>query len=727
MEGGQPAVSLKKRAVGSAAFGTCVEGKADAAARESVVRRFVLAASASAALAFPISRTEAHGEEQEIFVTATRLPEDPAQTPEAVSVISGEELRARRVVDLRGALALVAGVEAPPGGDAGPASAVPSFWGLHEFDAFLLVVDGIPLGGAFNPAIPDLNLTDVERIEVLKGSAPVVYGATAFVGVIQVIHYPAGQSASQLSVSAGNHDSWRGNASFALPTIGGIDQSVAISGRRDGFDDPREKVKDLQALYRAGAPIAGGRMRFDFDYTRVRSVPGSPVELEGTALTNQTPLDANYNPLDARINEDRAHGALGYTLATPLGEWETTASLSRSHIVDVRGFLRPDLVNADSQNQRRHIQDDYGDTHITSRLGQTARLVWGADVLYGHATQVSRNGSYTPALDGSVPLPRTTDLHVDEINAVDDKRTFTGQYAQLNWTPGKPWTIDAGLRLNETFERKRSTHIDGFDPAADTFDDRTRRVTRLSGSAGISYLAWSSGTDSLTAFANYKNVFKPAAIDFGPDNTPDILKPETARSYEMGLKGRVAGGRLQLEASLFQLDFKNLVVATTDVDGNPIFENAGGERLRGAEAEARFELAPDLLVASSFTYHDARFTYYIADEGGANIDASGNQLTLSPHVLASAGIIYKPAKGLFGSATVNYVGKRYLDIANTARAGAYATADARLGWRFRRYELSAVGENLTNARPPVTASEFGDQSYYRLPGRRLFLDLTADF
>lgn len=694
--------------------------------RGKLVRAFILATSVSVALTLPFTPAGAESQGNEIVVTATRLPENPAQTPETISVVSGDELRARKVVDLRGALALVAGVEAPPGGDAGPASAVPSFWGLHEFDAFLLVVDGVPLGGAFNPAIPDLNLTDVDRIEVLKGSAPVVYGATAFVGVIQVIHYPAGQAADQVSVSAGSHDSWRGDASIALPTIGGIEQSAAVSGLRDGFDDPRETVKNAQALYRAAAPLARGRIRFDFDYTVVRSVPGSPVELEGTALTNQTPLDANYNPLDARIDENRAHGALNYTIATLLGDWETTASISHSYIVDVRGFLRPDLVNADSQNQRRHIDDDYGDTHVTSQLGSTARLVWGADLLYGHAAQTSFNGGYTPALDGSSPLPRTTDLHVDEINSVVDERIFTGQYVQLNWTPTKLWTIDAGLRVNETYERKRSTHIDGFDPTADTFDDRTRRVTRLSGSAGISYLAWSSGRDSLSAFVNYKNVFKPAAIDFGPDNTPDILNPETAQTYEAGVKGRFAGGRLQIEASLFQLDFRNLVVTTTDAEGNPIFQNAGAERLKGLEAEARWQLAPDFLVASSFSYHDAKFTHYIADEGGANIDVSDNQLTLSPHVLGAVGIIYKPAKGLFGSATVNYVGKRFLDLANTAQTGAYVTADARLGYRWGRYEISAVGKNLSNARPPVTASEFGDQSYYRFPGRRVLVDLTVD-
>src|SRR3984957_2388716 len=125
-----------------------------------------------------------------IVVTATRVPEPVDRIPADLSVVSGTEIAARGATDMAGVLSLVPGVEAPSGGDAGPSSAVPSFWGLHEFDAFLLVVDGVPWGGAFNPAIPTLDLTNVQRIEVLKGAAPVMYGATAFVGVIHVIHYP---------------------------------------------------------------------------------------------------------------------------------------------------------------------------------------------------------------------------------------------------------------------------------------------------------------------------------------------------------------------------------------------------------------------------------------------------------------------------------------------------------------------------------------------------------
>src|SRR5215475_1071560 len=128
---------------------------------------------------------------QQVEVTATRLPEEPEQVPAAIEVLSGDELRGRGATDLRTALSPAIGVEIAPGGDAGPAGSVPAFWGLKEFDAFLLVVDGVPWGGAFNPALTTLDLNDLDRIEVLRGPAPVTYGATSFVGVIHVVHQEA--------------------------------------------------------------------------------------------------------------------------------------------------------------------------------------------------------------------------------------------------------------------------------------------------------------------------------------------------------------------------------------------------------------------------------------------------------------------------------------------------------------------------------------------------------
>src|ERR1700682_4078418 len=74
-----------------------------------------------------------------LVVTATRIAEPADQIPADIAVVSGREIAARGATNMATVLSLVAGVEAPPGGDSGPSSAVPSFWGVHEVDACLLV------------------------------------------------------------------------------------------------------------------------------------------------------------------------------------------------------------------------------------------------------------------------------------------------------------------------------------------------------------------------------------------------------------------------------------------------------------------------------------------------------------------------------------------------------------------------------------------------------------
>src|SRR5204863_4037114 len=148
------------------------------------------------------------------------------------------EARARGADDLRSAVSAVAGVDVAPGGDNGPASSVPEFWGLKEFDAFLLVVDEVPWGGAFNPALSTLDVEDLDHVEVLRGPAPVMYGATSFVGVVHVVHRAATDPAREARVSLGRFGT--GRAVAALPfRLAGFDSRLSADVARVGFSDDR--------------------------------------------------------------------------------------------------------------------------------------------------------------------------------------------------------------------------------------------------------------------------------------------------------------------------------------------------------------------------------------------------------------------------------------------------------------------------------------------------------
>jgi iron complex outermembrane recepter protein len=654
-----------------------------------------------------------------IVVTATRTSEPLDLVPADISVVSGEELRARGARDLATALSLVPGVEAPAGGDAGPSSAVPAFWGLHEFDAFLLVVDGVPWGGAFNPGITSLNFTNVQRVEVMKGSAPVIYGATSFVGVVQVLHYPAGEASDEADIAVGNYGSALGSASFALPEFGGYRQSIALDGQSLGFADERENISDGHLLYRGALDLGAGTLRVDASLTFVRDVPPSPIIRVGTGLTNLTPTNANFNPADAKIDEDKYQLAVGYSQPTAIGTWDTLISLAYSNITDIRAFLEPDLSGAaDTQNQSRHIDDDYFDTHITNTSLRNTTLMVGTDLLYGLGTQTTLNGNaaYTVPLDGSVIPPPTSQLPVNEIGTVYDKRVFSGQYAQFDWKPTSRLDVVGGIRLNEAYEQKRSSDFT-LPPPTLVAESVSKTIIRPSETIGVSYKFWADGKDEAVAYADFRNAFKPAAIDFGPDYTPDLLSPETAQSYEAGVKGALVDGRLSYQAELFLMNFNNLVVATS----SGALANAAAEKLKGFEIETRYQVGPDLALAATGSYHDAYFTQYDFFDGNSTVNVAGRQLPLSPHVLASAGLLYTPSQGFTSTIVAQYVGRRFLDEENIAPVGGYTNLSATLGYGFGRFAVSLEGNNLTNQRPPVSASEFGSESFYLLNARRVWL------
>src|SRR5437660_5179704 len=216
--------------------------------------------------------------QEHVEVTTTRLPEDPQDVPSAVEVFNGDELRNRGYHDLRSALSFASGVEVAPGGDAGPASAVPDFWGLKEFDAFLLVVDGVPWGGAYNPALTSLNLNDVERIEVMRGPAPITYGATSFVGVIHVIHHGVDSTDRNVELHGGSFESGGGSFSLPVPLGGEWKSRLTLDAERLGFSDPREAYRRGHGLWRVERKFSGvNRIWFNVDLNWLDQDPNSPL------------------------------------------------------------------------------------------------------------------------------------------------------------------------------------------------------------------------------------------------------------------------------------------------------------------------------------------------------------------------------------------------------------------------------------------------------------------
>jgi len=648
-----------------------------------------------------------------------------------ITIVTGEDLRARGVNDLRTALALVAGVDVAPGGDTGPAGSVPGMWGLREFDAFLLVVDGVPSGGAFNPALATLDLTNVERIEVLRGAAPVSYGATSFVGVIHVIHYAPGSTPETITFGGGTRATAISSITSDLGDWGPFKQSFTANAETREFSQDDSQVNRVHMLYRNSGEFDWGRLHFDVDGTYLHQDPYSPHPREGNELTDRIPLGANHNPSDAKADEDRITFTAGMDHPLAGGDWVTTFSLTHANQNNIRGFLRDDFEVADGFRQHVSKTDAYFDTYFATKPMDNLRVMFGADWLYGWGEQKSSNFEYPVLPDGS-NRPNSQGIQIDEKTRLEDERNFGGLYVQADWQPVERLNIVAGVRFNHTDEDREgqvfpSEELQEEEGAEEEESSDSRNKSKVSGVIGASYAFWQDANDKLVAFADYRNTYKPAAVDFGPEAEGEILEPETADSWEVGLKGRHLDGRFEWEASYFHMDFENLVIAE-NIDGLPALANAGTERFTGAEFEASWMVTPDLRLAGSYAYHQAKFEDYARLRPDGSIQQLGGKfLELSPEHLGAVGLIWRPMAGLNGYAVWNYVGERFLNKGNTARADSYSTLDAGLGYRFPSWELRLDGYNLSDERDPVAESELGDAQFYRLPGRTAILSATFAF
>ena len=659
-----------------------------------------------------------------VQVTSDRFAEAVQEVPSSIEVIGADELRARGVNDLRTALALLGGVVVAPGGDDGPAAAVPGLLGLREVDDFLLLIDGVPAGGAYIPQFATLDLSDVERIEVQRGTAPVLYGTTAFAGTINVIHYAAGAAEKRVNLGYGSFGSVEGDASAVLAQ-GHYRASLGVDGARDRYSDARSGVNRSHLLMRNAMELGGGEARVDVDATVQHQLPTSPRRLEGAGFDPETPIDFNQNPSDGKINTHRFQLTAAYDTPVSLGSWGTTLSLTRTHMQLVQGFLNEESdadsgpANATGFAQQRNLTEAYLDSHITQRFGEKLQATFGASELYGRVQQDTRVFSYTIPDDGSVPLSSAAGTPQSG-GYLSDWRSFAGIYAQMRWNLTPSLGVLAGLRLNR-IEERHTTEESG--------DSQVQRpsTTRLSGSCGANWRIWQypkAVLDDVVLYASYGNTFQPPQIDFGPEDQGPLLRPESERSVEAGVKADAFNGRFSADLSLFSVDFDHQTVATL-IDNTPGLANGGRERFSGAELELKFRPTQRLALSANYSYNDARYRDFLTVIDAEHVQLAGNQLLLSPHTLAGLGITYSGRAGVQASLVANYVGDRFLDMQNTINARSYVTVDAGLGYAFHSYTISLNGHNLGNRRDPVLESELGEGQLYLLPGRRVFVKFSA--
>ena len=658
---------------------------------------------------------------------AQATPAPVEKAPASAEQASGSMLREGGARDLDAAIgALGAATDV---NTAAVAAAAPSVWGLADFASYLVVVDGVPWGGAFTPAISRVNLADVETVDVQTAGAAVLYGTTSFAGIVHVNRYAPGATPAVFRASVGSYRSGALGWSGALPSLGDYSHSLSVDVNQDNLIGVDHGLTDAHALYRGASAFAGGWLRFDAEVEAETRLPESPVLRIGTALA-PTPLDANYQPADARVGAHRAQAGLDYRHESPVGPVEAVFSYAQSQIADRRGFLSGLLTddgsdNAIGFNQERSIRSLYADIHARSTLSTRWAAGWGVDWMGGRAAHSSQDFSYYVPLDGRQRAPSTSTLPILGTAGFSDFRSDFGLYGQFDWVRDAQTSATLSLRLSHNSEERSSAVTLGEREAGMALEEATSTLTRLSFGVGVTHrFGGGAGRDGPELRLSFRDTSPPPTPDFGPEYSPRLLKPMEGRRSDASLRGTAFTDRLEWGVSAGYLDIRHLIVSQTDPYGNPVLANAGTAYLRALDIDARWHVpaVDGLVVAASGGLHRASFGGTQTIEEGQPTELAGHDLALAARRVAAASLAYESGTGPQAQLSVNYVGPRYLDRLNAARVGGYSTVDLRLGFRSERGGVWLRASNLTGRRDPIAESEFGDQAFYRNPARMIALD-----
>src|SRR5574341_990940 len=194
-----------------------------------------------------------------IVVTATRVPLARDAVPAAVTVLSGADLRARGLTTVLEALRSVPAAQVVQTGSFGGQTSL--FLRGGESDYVKVLLDGVPLnepGGAFDFA--HLTLDNVDRIEIVRGPASVLYGSDAVTGVVQIFtrRGAAGGASQLLGFEAGRYGTLRGRSELSAVTARG-----AAGATLGGSWLATDGLYPANSGYRNG--VVSGRLRLTPD------------------------------------------------------------------------------------------------------------------------------------------------------------------------------------------------------------------------------------------------------------------------------------------------------------------------------------------------------------------------------------------------------------------------------------------------------------------------------
>lgn len=699
-------VGLRLRAAVAAVH---AEGRVQAAVRSALATAaFVVVGLPSVAWADePAGKGPAIPEVRVVGDSADALQKVPGSR----TVITPEQMKRADPVDVSEMLRRVPGVQARQDTAAGQRLDI-GVRGLESGRSrrVLVLEDGIPIG--VNPyAEPDLfYATPIERvrsIEVVKGSASILFGPQTLGGVINFVTFaPAERTEAMAEVKGGLFGYGRGVARYG-DSIGSARYTTQASYQRgDGVRaEPFEAVDAFgkvaldtsdrgTAILKIGfhddvadsGAVGLTREMFRADPRRTTLTPNDHHHLRRyeASLVHDQRFTANVKlrTLAYAYVTDRIWRRQNYLRTPTPGESyeriEGDVSLPQGAI-----YFQNTNVVLDRSYEVAGLEPRIEHRFETAGIEHT--MDYGARLLGESAHYQQRTGEHPRSFAGT-------------LDSEEEHRTLAAAaYVQDRMAFRKDLLVTPGLRVERaTFRRRvlRASDATGANhdtpaPAAES------ATTGIIPGIGIVF-----GAPHAHVFGGLHLGWAPprVAASISPNGTPADLGGEQSINYELGTRIRPARW-LRTEATAFMSNFRNQIVLGPSVSGGPSLAAEGPTRHLGFETQATLEIARalgarDVIVDLTARYNLARATFH----GGAN---DGNILPYAPLQTFSTNLDLEHRSGVGGQIAYNVVGPQYSDARNTVATDASGRVGRIDAWHIvdltahYRHKPSGISVRLT--------------------------------
>ncbi len=693
--------------------------------------RTALLASVAMSLALPASAQQVALEE--IVVTARKRSETLLEIPLTVSAFSADDIEQAGYTTISDLIEAVPGVqygsfEAEGRGDSASFRGVATNTGDPTLQNSSKFIDGVYVSGSLFTAL----LSDLERVEVIKGPQSALYGRATFSGAINYItKKPSNEFEGSISATVAEYDEIQLSGSLSGPIVedrlairisgGLLSKGSEYNNITNGAEMGEDDIYSISTALRLTPSDAfTADLSLSYSDADLGEAPRATTALNSGELVFPltSVIGGNVDQLDdPGIQSETFRGSLsmnydmnGYTLTsiTGYGEEDTVNQSDGNYDPSKVGFLSflcnaGPFVGADCSIfqtvTERRLESKFQEFRITSPDDE--RLSWIAGASYfdeDFSTARLRNFRQSPS------LKTTENLSVFGSVSFEASEQFTVSFDGRYQTEDiKVENLDTGTIQEGEFNSFLPRFIVEYTPSDDT----------------LLYASAAKGN-------------KPGTFNSSGPPQFAVVDEESLWTYEVGTKVNALNDVLTIQAAGYFIDWSNQVFRFNDPDPTvgSYFINAGETEVWGADFSVNAQFNEHLRGSVSYSYVDTEFKVFESANALTilgDADVSGNQTPRTSGNSLFASLEYQAPLNMIGDgydwfarADLSYRDEMFIDELNLETIGPQTLVNLRLGIDTGPARVTLFVDNATNSDALTTGFRFGAVALVGLPQSRQY-------